>query len=52
MSQIREPCYFYTQKATSYVGSGYFEIKCDPGVLVVFSEDFYPLDDDKYQSCL
>ena len=52
MSQIREPCYFCTQKATSYVGSGDFEIKCDPGVLVVFSEDFYPLDDDKYQSCL
>lgn len=52
MSQIREPCYFYTQKATSYVGSGDYEIKCDPGVFVVFSEDFYPLDDDKYQSCL
>ena len=52
MLQIRGPCYFCTQKATSYVGSGGFEIKCDPGVLVVFSEDFYPLDDDKYQSCL
>lgn len=52
MSQIRGPCYFCTQKATSYVGSGDFEIQCDPGVLVVFSEDFYPLDDDKYQSCL
>ena len=52
MLQIRGPCYFYTQKATSDVGSVYFEIKCDPGVLVVFSEDFYPLDDDKYQSCL
>lgn len=52
MSQIREPCYFYTQKAASYVGSRDYEIKYDPGVFVVFSEDFYPLDDDKYQSCL
>lgn len=52
MSQIRKSCYFYTQKATSYVESGDFKIECDPGVLVVFSEDFYPLDDDKYQSCL
>lgn len=52
MSQIREPCYFYTQSAASYVGSRDYEIKCDPGVFVVFSEDFYPLDDDKYQLCL
>lgn len=52
MSQIREPCYFYTQKAASYVEGGDYEIKCDLGVFVVFSEDFYPLDDDKYQSCL
>lgn len=52
MSQIRKLCYFYTQKATSYVGSGDYKIECDSGVFVVFSEDFYPLDDDKYQSCL
>lgn len=52
MSQIREPCYFYTQKATSYIKGGDYEVKHNPVVFVVFSEDFYPLDDDKYQSCL
>lgn len=52
MSQIREPCYFYTQKAVSYIKGGDYEVKHNPVVFVVFSEDFYPLDDDKYQSCL
>ena len=52
MSQIREPCYFYTQKAESYIKGGDYEVKHNPVVFVVFSEDFYPLDDDKYQSCL
>ena len=52
MSQIREPCYFYTQKAASYIKGGDYEVKHNPVVFVVFSEDFYPLDDDKYQSCL
>ena len=52
MSQIREPCYFYTQKATSYIKGGDYEVEHNPVVFVVFSEDFYPLDDDKYQSCL
>ena len=52
MLQIRGPCYFYTQKATSYIKGGDYEVKHNPVVFVVFSEDFYPLDDDKYQSCL
>ena len=52
MSQIREPCYFYTQKAASYINSGDYGVEHNPVVLSVFSEDFYPLDDNKYQSCL
>lgn len=52
MLQIRGPCYFYTQKATSYINSGDYGVEHNPVVLSVFSEDFYPLDDNKYQSCL
>lgn len=52
MLQLRGPCYFYTQKAESYVESANCEIRCDPDIFVVFSGSFYPIDDDKYQSCL
>lgn len=52
MSQIREPCYFYTQKSASYIKDRDYEVKHNLAAFVVFSEDFYPLEDDKYQSCL